>query len=308
MDKNIEINQNTWSDNVKLYVDEVTLLNEYYELKGWIGLFSGEIKEFKDIDTTFLGKHENAIAVYDNKLTNKNMIFKIKIHKDKISNNITIVLLDETEILLESLEKWIVYYSGFNNIRKGLVVVDDFYANPDLIREWTMKSLDFKGSDYSKGKRSQRFAIKGTKEKFEQILGVPIKNWNYDGYANETFQYCTADQQTVYHIDTQTYAAMIFLTPDAPLSAGTRFYRNKETKLFKFTKEQREQGLFDKAFKGNNKNLNFYDGTKHELIDEVGNKYNRLVLFDAQQIHAAGDYFGDSIENARYFHIFFFDI
>jgi hypothetical protein len=308
MNKNVGINHNTWSDNVKLYIDEVTLLNEDYELKGWIGLFNGEIKKFKDINTIFSGTNKGASEYYDNKLTNKNMNFKIRIHKDKISNNITVILLDGTEILLENLEKWIVYYSGFNNIKKGLVVVDDFYANPDLIREWTMKNLTFKAGQGSKGKRSQIFSIEGTKERFEQILGVPIKNWNHPNYANETFQYCTADQQTVYHIDSQTYAAMIFLTPDAPLSAGTRFYRNNETKLFKFTKEQREQGLFKEAFKGNNEEFNFYDGTRHELIDEVGNKYNRLVLFDAQQIHAAGDYFGDNIENARYFHIFFFDI
>ena len=310
MDKNIEINHMTWSDNVRLYIDEVKLLNEDYEIKGWIGLFNGEIKEFKNIHTTFLGEHKGAIEYYDNKFTNKNMVFKIRIHKDKISNNITAVLLDETEILLESLEKWIVYYSGFNNIKKGLVVVDDFYANPDLIREWTIKNLDFKGSNYSKGERSQRFSIAGTQRKFEQILGVPIKNWNYGGYANETFQFCTADQQKVYHMDQQKYAGMIFLSPNAPATAGTNFYRSRITGRSSFPDRKTKEGntAFERSFTGSNKDLNFYDGTQHELIDRIGNKYNRLVLFDAQQIHAAGDYFGDSIENARYFHIFFFDI
>jgi hypothetical protein len=36
--------------------------------------------------------------------------------------------------------------------------------------------------------------------------------------------------------------------------------------------------------------------------------YNRLVLFDAKNIHAAVNYFGDTKENSRFFHLFFFDI
>ena len=53
---------------------------------------------------------------------------------------------------------------------------------------------------------------------------------------------------------------------------------------------------------------NFYDSTQYELMDEVANVYNRLVLFNAKRIHAATKYFGDSIENARFFQLFFFDV
>ena len=55
-------------------------------------------------------------------------------------------------------------------------------------------------------------------------------------------------------------------------------------------------------FKGN-----FYDPTPFEIVDVVGNKYNRMILFDAKHIHAASQYFGDSIDNDRLFQLYFFN-
>ena len=60
-------------------------------------------------------------------------------------------------------------------------------------------------------------------------------------------------------------------------------------------------GFFD-IFKNN-----FYDKTDLEVVDVVGNVYNRLVIWDAKLIHAASEYFGDQKENSRLFHMFFFD-
>jgi hypothetical protein len=48
------------------------------------------------------------------------------------------------------------------------------------------------------------------------------------------------------------------------------------------------------------------DLTKWELVDQVGNVFNRLVLFDANRYHMSMDYFGDSSSNGRLFQVFFF--
>lgn len=312
--KNTNINNATDNPLVRLYIDKVDYSNdEIYKLSGWVGIFKGEVKGFLNLECSFHGLKKGAVDLfnqYKTPLSNKNMKFNLTIRKEDIFKEVKVLLADETIFNIGSLSKWVVYYSGFNKITKDLVVVDDFYQDPDLIRKWTMDNLTFKNTGASKGQRSQRFSIAGTKEKFEKILGTPIHNWNYGGYANETFQFCTADQQTVYHMDKQKYAGMIFLSPFAPPSSGTNFYRSRITGRSSFPDRKTKEGNveFLRSFKGSNKELNFYDGTQHELIDRIGNKYNRLVLFNAQQIHAAGDYFGDSIENARYFHIFFFDI
>ena len=55
-------------------------------------------------------------------------------------------------------------------------------------------------------------------------------------------------------------------------------------------------------FKGN-----FYDKSPWDLVDVVGNVYNRMAIWDAKLVHAASQYFGDNKQNSRLFHMFFFD-
>ena len=48
------------------------------------------------------------------------------------------------------------------------------------------------------------------------------------------------------------------------------------------------------------------DMTKWELVDRIGNVYNRLVLYRADLFHSSLDYFGNSKEDGRLFQTFFF--
>jgi len=180
----------------------------------------------------------------------------------------------------------------------SFVVVDNFYEHVDLIRRDALKLNFVNHPDYHKGKRTEEvFRFKGLKESFEQILGNKIKNWENYG-VNGCFQSCIGGDQLVYHYDTQEYAGILFLTPNAPPNTGTSFYRSKYT--FKRKVEQKD---VENTFK-----TGFLDSTQFDLVDIVGNVYNRLVLFDAQLIHAASNYFGDSLENGRLFQLFFFDL
>ena len=52
----------------------------------------------------------------------------------------------------------------------------------------------------------------------------------------------------------------------------------------------------------------FIDKSNWELVDKIGNIYNRLVIFKSHNIHAVSDYFGEDINNSRLFQLFFFDI
>lgn len=187
--------------------------------------------------------------------------------------------------------------------RKKLFVTDNFYDDPHAVREFALKQNYNGDLRFYKGKRTlNRFSTPQIKQKFEEIMGEKIKDWatpdpSYGGSMNGVFQYCTPEDALVYHYDSQTWAAMIFLTPDAPPQTGTSFYRHKETGI-----KVAEDPDADRAFAGG-----FYDATKFELIDTVGNVFNRCVIFDARQIHAATEYFGKNINDSRLFHIFFFD-
>ena len=127
-------------------------------------------------------------------------------------------------------------------------------------------------------------------------MGREIRNWDEQGY-NGCFQITTAEDPQVYHYDTQTWAAMIYLTPDAPVQSGTRLHRSRITGLSHST-----QAGVDESFSSG-----FYDSTKFDTVASAGNVFNRLVIMDARHIHSAGDYFGNSPETGRLVHLFFFD-
>lgn len=190
------------------------------------------------------------------------------------------------------------YIFGVNHKpKKRLFVVDNFYKNPDVVREFALNCQYSADNDWYKGKRSvERYLTPDIKKSFEDIMGIKIKEWESHG-MNGRLQYCTPEDLLVYHYDSQTWAGMVYLTPDAPFECGTSFYAHKKTKI----RHVEEKGS-DQCFVGG-----FYDSTNFELVDTVGNVFNRLMLFDARCFHAANRYFGTELSNARLFHLFFFD-
>jgi hypothetical protein len=180
---------------------------------------------------------------------------------------------------------------------KRLFVVDNFYTDPNSVRDYAL-SLDFISDlRYYKGQRSTiTYRPEEIKNSFEQILGEKINNWDNHGF-NGCFQITTAEDPQVYHCDMQRWAAMIYLTPGAPVDAGTRLHIHKQTGLAHGTEPN--IGL---AFSGG-----FYDSTKFDTVANSGNVFNRLVLMDARHIHSAGTYFGNSKETGRLVQLFFFD-
>jgi len=175
-------------------------------------------------------------------------------------------------------------------------VVDNFYADPIAVRNFALKQEFVEEKDYYKGCRTKhQYFLPGTKEAFEKIMGIQIREWESHGMCGK-FQYCTAQDSLVYHHDGQTWAAMIYLTPDAPYDCGTSLFASKNGA------RKSSDANIRTAFDGG-----FYDSTKFDLIDSIGNVFNRLFIFDAQNIHAASKYFGQTLEDSRLFHIFFFD-
>ena len=61
-------------------------------------------------------------------------------------------------------------------------------------------------------------------------------------------------------------------------------------------------GGVGQAFRGG-----FFDATKWDVIDNIGNVYNRLVLWSGKDVHSAAVYFGQTIEDSRLFQVFFFN-
>lgn len=203
---------------------------------------------------------------------------------------------------------------GVNDVIPGIIAIDNFYNDPMAVRELALQQ-DFQPSEYHKGKRTKfKLTVPGVKEKIESVLGRRITDWDSQAH-NTVFQSCTSSDPLVYHYDHQDYAAMIFLTPDAPPECGTTFYRHKKETWLDRELEVGKNNVKDEKHKQElehsligSKHDDFLDGTKWEVTDSLGNKFNRFVMFDSKQIHAASKYFGSSVETGRLFQMFFFNI
>lgn len=178
-----------------------------------------------------------------------------------------------------------------------LWVVDNFYDDPLAVREFALQQ-EYNFEPYYRGRRTlNQFLFPGLKERFEQIMGIKIKRWEDHG-MNGRFQHCTVEDALVYHCDDQTWAATIYLTPEAPFQCGTSLWAHKKFR----TRNKRE---FDT--KGYPFDKGFLDKTSLEPVDVIGNVFNRLVIWEAANVHSATEYFGMKKEDSRLFQIFFFD-
>jgi len=182
-----------------------------------------------------------------------------------------------------------------------LLVVDDFYDDPDSVRNFALRQDFAEDLRFFKGQRTLKtFRFPGIHERFQCLLQAKVTRWS-EMEVNGVFQFCTAKDPLVYHADTQMYAGAVYLTPNAPAQCGTSFFRSRtHTDVRRWPIAGH---TYDSVFP-----TGHYDRTKFELVDIVGNVYNRLVIWDAQLLHSASEYFGDRLENSRLFHLFFFDV
>jgi hypothetical protein len=208
------------------------------------------------------------------------------------------------ELQINVNDQWLTVYSfkdiyfPIRSTNPSSIIVDNFYETPDDVRAFALQCNFVAHPNNHKGKRTEEcYRYLELKKRFEEIIGKKIKNWDNYG-CNGCFQYCVAGDQLVYHCDQQAYAGVLFLTPDAPVQTGTCLLRSKHTKKMKVAPEEAST-----VFRNG-----FLDPTEFDVVDVVGNVYNRLVLFDSKTIHAASEYFGTTKENGRLFQLFFFDI
>ena len=132
------------------------------------------------------------------------------------------------------------------------------------------------------------------------------------GNNNGSFQICSCEDITWTHHDAQSHAAIIYLSPKAPISGGTVILRDKRYGFSQIPSvETLKEYEIDREEYRNYIGSIGRDYTKWEQVDFIGNVYNRAVFYDGIYYHCSVDYFGrggdEHIEEQRLFQIFFFD-
>ena len=199
------------------------------------------------------------------------------------------------------------------SLKKGptgnLIVIDNFYNNPIETRNYIL-TQEFSVKGNFPGQRTISYAneyLKNVIQKYVEPFGGKIIDFpmpsedgtNAEKIYNGAFQYTTSrDRSWVHHDGFNNWAGVLYLTPNAPLSSGTAFYKFYDGSTCK--KDMEILGSKEETDKWSQ------DMTRWREVDRVSNVFNRLILFDSYRFHMSMDYFGDSKENGRLFQVFFF--
>lgn len=172
------------------------------------------------------------------------------------------------------------------------IIVEDFLDKPDIVRNSAL-SIDISRQGKYPGFRSDRADddyVQYTKDKIETAMHKSITNFTQDSHQ---FQLCYENAETWIHADDSQWAAVLYLTPDAPVEAGTSIYRYVPTNEILPPKET----------------VDIFDPEKWQIITMIGNVYNRLVIYKGDLFHRSFlPGFGATKNTARLTQVFFFDI
>lgn len=194
-------------------------------------------------------------------------------------------------------------------------IIDNFYDEPDLWREFALDQEFFKGKRGSwPGLRTKLFH-ENNLELFE-LFGKKLLFWIKDyGYSSFT------EFQTAFHMVDDSYgrgwvhdddpklniAGVIYLNKTAPLGSGTVIYEdqnniNLDEYADKFMKDVLSESAEDR------KPYQKYREEQTKLFKKtitMESVYNRCIMFDTRAWHSAEEFFGNSKETNRLTQVFF---
>ena len=227
-------------------------------------------------------------------------------------NNVNGVNPEYQENLKKGIEKQMKYKKLFDDIQTrtpscGLIVIDNFHKNPYEVRKHIL-TLPFSVRGNHPGQRTVSYATQKMKDIIQEyvmpfggrIKDFPIPDENKDDdICNGAFQYTTSRTRSWVRNDRiNNWGGILHMTPNAPLQSGIAFYKFKDG-----TECKRDQDILENS---QETDMHMQDMTKWQLVDKVGNVFNRLILFNSTRFHMSLDHFGDSKENGRLFQVFFF--
>ena len=196
---------------------------------------------------------------------------------------------------------------------EGIKVIDNFYGNPDQVRDHALSQLPFPYISAIPGERSEGVNSTFSEElrvAFEGIIGKSITQWDtFSGenwYAdrptsmNTCFQMILETENSWIHHDDTEYAGLIYLTPNPDAKAGTGLFKHKETGISEYIPSDPLTNL--------NLHDDRWDLSKWELTDKIDNVYNRLIMYNGMRYHRSiipG--FGKNYIDGRLTQVFFFN-
>ncbi|CAN1487441.1 hypothetical protein MCEKH45_00095 [Methylophilaceae bacterium] len=195
-------------------------------------------------------------------------------------------------------------------------IVENFYDNPDAIRKFAL-AQEYKFSHEQNeivhvypGCRTRDLSDLD-KTLYDKVCTKLISVFHIPDHDHMRWEIRSGFQSVsskygkgVIHTDGDTiFAGLLYLTPNAPLNAGTSLFKKNKSFNEKAYKQALDEN--DKKFRsGDVEMLTDY----HSMFDEVArfsNMYNSLVIYEGDNFHAANDFFGETLNDSRLTQVFF---
>lgn len=200
----------------------------------------------------------------------------------------------------------------------SVTIINNFLPWPDMVRELALKQDYFTAKQFTEkygkhtdwpGRRTEH-VVDLNKEYADSVLTqvanislikYGLKNVSIRSYFHVAME---DDGDSWVHQDNDVdLAAVLYLTPNAPLSSGTSLYKcNDVTKWNSFMSSQEGYQTLKQINRQERQDL--YDDlfTPSAIINNI---YNQIVLYPGIEYHKSNDYFGNSIETGRLTQVFF---
>ena len=182
----------------------------------------------------------------------------------------------------------IVIMKPLVNVLDKLIIKDDFYSNPDEVRQQALAKEYHEPPGETKRLAKSAECTDAETKALCDLLQSYVKETDIVG-LNVLFRYTLAGTQkkTFCHVDGTSYAGIVYLSKPEDCAGGTTIYKHKLTG--------------DEIYNSLNSHLyDFNDESQWEILKEVEMVHNRLVMYPGQLFHALTPvFFGDNINNAR---------
>lgn len=200
-------------------------------------------------------------------------------------------------------------------MRRSIIVLDDFYSDPDRIRNIALNSpYPPPDSDYTyPGKNSEdNYYPLELHNKFESILNRKLTPAQPNGYFRLSLESDSYRQDV--HVDpTWEFGAVCYLNPQEQVidEAGTSFWIHNKTKMETCPQTDEEAKYYGYSTGKEAWWTTVYgeglDRSKWTRYLLSPMKYNRIVIFRANLWHSHNYNFGNNLQNGRLVQLFFFN-
>lgn len=195
------------------------------------------------------------------------------------------------------------------------IVIDNFYENPDLWREFALDLDFYKGNRGSwPGLRSD-FLHNLNPNLFDLVSKKLMYTLHQYGYTNflelqTTFQLIEESygEGWVHDDDPHfTVAGLIYLNEDAPIGSGTTLYSSQSD----FNGELYSEIFMNDVLLANNEEREKHKKYRKEQREHftpttiIEHVFNRCIIFDPRTWHSADTFFGKNKNDTRLTQVFF---